>query len=267
LGFLELYTKTNKPEFLQMAQCIGDNIIDEKCHKGFFVPSKNHIYSRFDCFEPLALLHLYAAIKSQSGRVPQVWPNNPLFLPPYRYQRQGVDRRLIYTLTETTEPPLSLQEAAAIGDVNVVSSLLEKGEPINGSDDSLRGTALHRAAMSGQLAVVELLLNKGAQIDAQDAFPGGTALDYAAEKGHKEIVELLVARGGSVKAKRGYPAGDTPLHSAVRAGHKDIVEFLIEKGANVNVKNNNGQTPLDIALSRGHTEIVELLRKYGVKER
>jgi len=57
-GFLELYEKAKKPEYLEMAQRIGDNILSSRFHKGFFVESKRHIYSRFACFEPLALLHL-----------------------------------------------------------------------------------------------------------------------------------------------------------------------------------------------------------------
>ncbi|MFB0554352.1 MAG: ankyrin repeat domain-containing protein [Phycisphaerae bacterium] len=263
LGFLELFRKTKNPPFREMARRIGDNIINNQLYKGFFVPSKKHIYTRFDCFEPLALLHLHATIKSKTGSVPEVWPSSPLFVPAYRYKQEGVDRRIIYTLTESIEPPLSLQEAAAIGDVNMVRSLLEKGVEVDSWDGSHKKTALQRAAMSGHKDVVELLLAKGARIDAQDDWPGGTALDYAAEKGHKEIAELLIARGADANAKRTYPAGDTPLHSALRAGHKDIIELLITKGADVNAKNNNGQTPLDIAVTNNRKDIIELLLAKG----
>jgi len=247
-----------------MAQCISNNIVDNQFHKGFFVPSKRHIYTRFDCFEPLALLHLEAAMKSKIGSVPRVWPSVSIFAPPYRYKNQGVDRRIIYTLTESSEPPLSLQEAAAIGDVELVRSLLDKGVGVDSWDDSLKKTALQRAAMSGHKDVVELLLAKGARIDAQEGWPGGTSLDYAAENGHKEIAELLIAKGADVNAtRRGYPVGNTPLHSAVRAGHKDVVELLIAKGADVNAKNDEGQTPLDIAMIRNRTNIAELLEARG----
>jgi len=70
LGFLELYGKTNKPEFLQMAQRIGDNIVNSQFYKGFFVPSTKHIYTRFDCVEPLALLNLHATTKRNMLSVP-----------------------------------------------------------------------------------------------------------------------------------------------------------------------------------------------------
>ncbi len=64
-------------------------------------------------------------------------------------------------------------------DVNMVSSLLEQGAPINGSDNSFRDTALHRATTYGHKEVVGLLLAKGARIDAKDSFPGATPLYYA----------------------------------------------------------------------------------------
>jgi cytohesin len=264
LGFLRLYEKTMKPAFLEVARRIGDNILARQFHKGFFVPSKRHIYTRFDCFEPLVLLHLAAAIKPPSESVPRVWPSMPVFAAPYRYRQEGRDRLIIYTLTESTVPPLSLHDAAAIGDVNFVASLLEKGTAVDSVGDSFGKTALQYAALRGHRDVAELLLAKGARIDAQEDWPGGTALDYAAEKGHKEVIELLVSRGADINAgRRGGYGGDTPLHSAVRTGHKDVVELLIAKGANINAKNNKGQTPLDIALIRNQKDIVELLQTKG----
>jgi len=80
--------------------------------------------------------------------------------------------------------------------------------------------------------------------------------------GDRELTEAL-AKGADVNATRGYPAGNTPLHSAVRAGRKDIVELLIAKGEGVNAKNNDGQTPVDVAISRRRKEIVELLIAKG----
>jgi len=264
LGFLRLYEKTRKPAFLELARRIADNILARQFHKGFFVLSKRHIYTRFDCFEPLALLHLAAAMKPSSESIPRVWPSVPVFAVPYRYRQEGRDRMIIYTLTESTVPTLSLQDAAAIGDINLVMSLLEKGTDVDSIGDTFGKTALQYAALRGHREVVDLLLAKGARIDAKEDWPGGTALDYAAERGHKEIVELLIAKGVDVNAKRiGYPAGNTPLHSAIRAGHRDIVELLITKGADVNAKNNDGQTPLDIAASRNRKDIVELLLAKG----
>jgi hypothetical protein len=228
LGFLELYARTDRPAYLEMAQHIADNVLLNQFHRGFFVPSRKHIYTRFDCFEPLALLHLYAAIKHKTGSVPRVWPCMPLFVSPYRHKEEGVDRRVIYSLTELPEPPISLQEAAALGDVNLVRTLIDNGTYVDSLDDSFLKTALHRAAMGGHKSIVELLLANGADIDARSS-ACATPLHYAAEEGHKEIVELLVTKGADVNAKN--TDGNVPLHVAARKGHRDIVELLRKHGA------------------------------------
>jgi len=187
----------------------------------------------------------------------------PLFVPPYRYRQGVVDRSIIYTLTESPEPPFSLQEAAAIGNFELVRCILDKGVGVDSLDDSYFKTALHRAAISGHKKIAKILLAKDACVDAIDGWPGGTPLHYAVEYGHKEIAELLIAHGAHVNVTRGYPAGNTPLHSAVRAGHKDIAELLIANGADINARNNDGQTPVDIAISSNRKDIVELLITKG----
>jgi len=77
LAFLELYRKTDKTEFLQAAQKVGDNILFLRYHDGFFAPSSKHIYAKFDDIEALALLHIEAAMHGKVLSVPQVWPGKP----------------------------------------------------------------------------------------------------------------------------------------------------------------------------------------------
>ena len=260
LAFIELYRATEKIEFLEIAKKIGDNLLDKRCHKGFFVASKKHIYTKFDAIDSLALLHLYSNLTEEAFTLPEVWPSKVCFQADYRQKENVTDNHIIYTLVDYDEPPMSLQEAAAVGDIDLVRTLIVNGVDINGREDSFRKTALHRAAISGHKDVVGLLLAKGADIDA-GKFDIGTALPSAVEKGHKEIAELLIAHGIDVNAKS--KQGNAPLHSTVRAGHKDIAELLIANGADINVKNNDGQTPVDIAVSRNRKEIVELLIANG----
>jgi len=263
LAFLELHRATDNNGFLQMARRIGNNILAKRFHKGFFVASNKHIYTKFDAIDSLVLLHLHSAVVGETFVIPQAWPSMPYFETYYRKKDIAIDNQIIYTLTESAEPPMSLQEAAAVGDIDQVRLLIEKGTDVDAREDGFYKTALHRAAMSGHKDVVELLLIKGAQIDAWNGFPGGTPLDYAAEKGHKEIAELLIARGANINATRVYPTGDTPLHSAARAGHKDIIKLLIAKGANINAKNNDGQTPLHLVASKRPTPLWKRLLGQG----
>jgi pectate lyase len=256
LGFLELYSKTQNVAFRRMASRIGDNIIAERFHGGFFVPTKKHLYTRFDYPEPLVLLKLEAAIRTTPTLIPQIWPSASYFISNYRGMIQAVDVDFIYTLTESSEVPISLPEAAGSGDINKVKSLIARGADVNAWDFGPSCRPLHSAVINGHKQVVELLIAKGADVNAGD---GGhiKPLHHAAENGHKEIAELLIAKGADVNAKE--ENGGTPLHSAARAGHKEIVELLIAEGADVNAKNNDGQRPVDVAVQRGQKEIAELL--------
>ena len=76
---LELYRQTRGEDFLHLAKRIGDNIIGQRFHKGFFAPSAKHLYARVDSIEALALLHLAAAIRGEPDVVPDMWPGQGYF--------------------------------------------------------------------------------------------------------------------------------------------------------------------------------------------
>jgi ankyrin repeat protein len=283
LGFLQLYEKTNRPQYLEMARRIGDNILSSQFHKGFFVPSGKHIYSRFDCLEPLALLHLHAAMKSVARSVPGVWPNKPIFSYLYRH-RDKFDHHFIYTLTESPEPSLSLQEAVALGDVNLLRTLIEKGTDVDSPVGGSYITALHLATRGRHKSIVELLLAEGASVDARD-WNCATPLHYAVERGHKKIAELLIVKGADVNAKDGY--GQTPLDTSLSRNRMDIVRLLaeagadvsihvaahcgilakvkslIEEGCDINTKDSSGKTPLHYAVEGEQKDVVEFLITNG----
>jgi pectate lyase len=267
LSFLELHRATGRNIFLEMAKRIGSNVLDNRLHKGFFVASKKHTYSKFDTMDSLALLHLHSALVGTSSRIPKAYPSTPFFERDYRKKEYAIDNQLFYTFTEFSEPPISIQEAAAVGDIDSVRSILEKGGEIDAVENPIYRTALHRSAKGGHKEVVQLLLTKGANIEATDSWPGATPLYYGVEQGHREIAELLIAHGADIDATIKYPAGDTPLHIAVRNGHMDIVDLLIIKGADVNTKNEKGETPIEIIGSRNRQEIIDLLKKHGATEK
>ncbi|MFC1652086.1 ankyrin repeat domain-containing protein [Planctomycetota bacterium] len=258
LGFLELYAKTKKTEFLSISRRIADNILETKFNKGFFVLSKQHIYSRFDCSESLTLLHLVAAIEPKSFSVPKVWPSLPMFRPEYRYKDELIDLIGIYDLTESPEVSISLQEAVAMGDIDLVTCLIDKCDQLDATEDGTRHTALHRAAIRGNSDIAELLLVKGSNVNAKDS-SGTTSLHYVSERGHEDLVRLLISKGANVNSRDG--RGRAPLHLAVGGGRKGVVGLLIASGADLNAKNTRGRTPLDLARRRGNTEIAEILTK------
>lgn len=283
-GFLELYRKTNQRVYLEVARRIADNIVEDRFYKGFFVPSKKHFYMRVGCFEPLALLRLEAVMGSKSDAVPQPWPCLPLFVYGYRHKIQGVDRHVIYGLTESSESPISIEEAAAIGDIDRIKELIGSGVRVGAFDSLSYMTPLHRAAMEGQKSAVELLLAEDAPINERD-IPLNTPLTYAVINNHKDIAELLIDNGANVNAKNN--DGQTPLeiaqrrnlreivellakvpdipsiHVAAQLGDMDKVKALLEEGADVNAKDENGMTPLLLAISNKQVDLAKFLIEKG----
>ena len=133
--------------------------------------------------------------------------------------------------------------------------------------------SIHEAAALGNIEVVKQFLDSGTDVNAKDE-TGGTPLDEAAGWGRKDIVELLISKGANVNAKFDGD-GSTPLHLSAWRGHFETAELLIAAGSQVNAQMEDGDTPLDLAerKSRRDTpqvkaakkEIVALLRKLGAK--
>jgi pectate lyase len=67
---LELHKATKRAEFLTAAQKIGDNILSERFHRGYFVGSSRDRFARFDSAAALGLLHLAAAMEGKPAKVP-----------------------------------------------------------------------------------------------------------------------------------------------------------------------------------------------------
>ncbi len=97
---------------------------------------------------------------------------------------------------------LSLHEAAAVGDIEQVKSLISKGADVNAMDDRLDATPMHFAAYRGQRQVVELLIANGANVNAKNKWDR-TPLHGAIDRGRTEIVELLRKHGAKVEISVG----------------------------------------------------------------
>ncbi|XP_023381374.1 cortactin-binding protein 2 [Pteropus vampyrus] len=129
--------------------------------------------------------------------------------------------------------PTLLQQAAAQGNVTLLSMLLnEEGLDINYSCEDGH-SALYSAAKNGHTDCVRLLLNAEAQVDAADK-NGFTPLCAAAAQGHFKCVELLITYDANIN--HAADGGQTPLYLACKSGNKECIKLLLETGTDRSVK-------------------------------
>ena len=136
----------------------------------------------------------------------------------------------VVDLLVTNKAEYTIQDAAAIGDLEKVKAML-KGNP-------------------------DLVFSRD--------FVGSTTLHWAVGQNRKDMVELLLANNADVNAKA-EKSGWTPLHMAVLLGHKDMVELLLAGRADVNAKSKD-ETPLHFAQSLMRKDLSDLLRQHGGHE-
>ena len=168
------------------------------------------------------------------------------------------------------------QQSAPAPEVKAVEPVSEAATPEPSPEPTTvkaPDISIHEAAALGNIEVVKQFLDSGTDVNAKDE-TGGTPLDEAAGWGRKDMVELLIAKGADVNAKFD-DDGSTPLHLSAWRGHFETAELLIAAGSEVNAKMEDGDTPLDLAEKKSRRdspqvkaakkEIAALLRKHGGK--
>ena len=134
-------------------------------------------------------------------------------------------------LLEAT-PELDVFDAAAVGDVDRLTELLDgDGDLVNAySEDGY--TPLHFAAFFARGPAVRLLLDRGADVGA-------------VARNEMEV---------------------QPLHSAVAANAREVVAALLQAGADVNARQQGGFTPFMAAEQHEDEDMVRLLMDHGAEE-
>ena len=154
---------------------------------------------------------------------------------------------------------LDLFEAAAFGEADRLTELLE-AEPSLVNDYSGDGfTALHFAAFFGRPDAASLLIERGAEVDAFGrGWMTGTAIHSAASRKHADLVGILLEAGANPNVRQS--AGWTPLHAAAMNGDLSSVELLLASGADPAATNEEGRSVSDLANESGDDATAERIR-------
>ena len=155
---------------------------------------------------------------------------------------------------------MDLFEAVNDGNLELVTSLLNKGANPNVTDEDYGDFPLHVASSYGHLGIVNVLLSAGADPNVVGK-EGQTALYYASSKGYLDVVNTLLEAGADINLVD--IDGNSHIHLASKNGHLDVVKTLLKAGVDPNIKDKNGITPLHTASSYGHLGVVNVLLKFG----
>jgi ankyrin repeat protein len=166
----------------------------------------------------------------------------------------------VLSLLVSRAPPLSIFEAAAVGDCRRLEALLEPdpGAALCYSHDGW--TALHLTAFFSRTEAARLLLGRKADPSAVSRNPmANQPLHAAAAAGGADVglVSALLDAGADPNARQ--RGGFRPLHSAAANGDAALVQLLLARGADRSAATDDGRTPLQVARERGHARVEALL--------
>ncbi len=154
--------------------------------------------------------------------------------------------------------PLML--AAYAGQTAFVGKMIEKGAPLNSTDNFGR-TALYFAVAATEEGAIDKLIEKGANLHILPKTDRRSFLHQAAEKARVSLTKKFVA--AKLPVNRKDVNGNTPLHIAIKHGNEPVIEYLLENGADPKIADSVGFTAVDLAEQRNHYQITNLVKAYA----
>jgi len=164
-------------------------------------------------------------------------------------------RHELVALLREKASELDIFEAATLGDVPPLRTLLSSDPSLAKAFSHDGFTALHLATFFGQPEAAQELLRAGADVNAVAKNAMKVAvINSAAASGRADLVELVLQAGADPNAKQ--QMGWTALHAAAAHDNVEMVEALLKAGADTTLRNDDGQTALD----KAGVAVAELLK-------
>jgi len=168
-------------------------------------------------------------------------------------------------------PPLkqadqALIDAAQQGDAEGTAQALNNGANVNVYDNTGESALLQAAAL-GHLEVVRTLLQKGADLQFTNSVhphqKGDTALLRAAYRGHAEVFELLLKAGAHADVKNQW--GWSAVHMAAAGDCTPCLEALAPRQLPLDeaAHPSRGETPFLMAAGKDATQAMAWLKDHG----
>src|SRR5512133_1559959 len=157
---------------------------------------------------------------------------------------------------------LNLFEASALGEVDILQSLLEKNPKMVNFYSSDGFPALGLACFFNRYEASAFLIKKGALVNAASTNAQKvTPIHSAAAANSLELCTLLLDHGADVNARQ--QDDFTPLHAAAQNGNVELVRLFLRQGADVNVRTTSGLSPLQLAMESKNKQVIKLILDAG----
>ena len=155
-------------------------------------------------------------------------------------------RREIVDTLRSAVGELDVFEAATLGDVPRLQSLLTNDTGLAQAFSNDGFTALHLAAFFAQPEAAAKLLQSGADSNAVARNAMKVAvINSAAASGRADLVKLVLAAGADPNARQ--MAGYTALHAAAAHHNVEMTQALLDAGADPSLRSDDGQSAADTA--------------------